>query len=256
MSFLIGLLAGAFGGFLGIGGGIIMIPLMVYFFGLQQREAHATSLAALVVTGVMGAITYGLHGSIDYAAALLIAASAIGTARLGALSSHTMTDWKLRRCLGAFLLFVVLVMLAKPYIAPYHAPLAGWGKMAALLGIGLFTGFVSGMLGVGGGSIMIPGMVLIVAMTQICAQGTSLLSIIPIGATGAWTHWRLGNVRHEILPGLLGGIIAGSLAGGTVAQYMPEALLKGAFSVLLVWLGLRYLGSKAPAGADIAPSDD
>ncbi len=254
MSFLIGLAAGGFGGFLGIGGGIIMIPLMVHFFDLQQREAHATSLAALVVTGVIGTITYALHGSIDYVAAVLITVPAIGTARAGALCCHRMTDWKLRRFLGGFLLFVVAVMLTKAYLVPVHAPLAGWGRIAALLGIGLFTGFISGMLGVGGGSIMIPGMVLIIAMTQICAQGTSLLSMIPIGATGAWTHWQLGNVRRDILPGLFGGIMAGSLAGATVAQYMPDALLKGAFCVLLVWLGLRYLRSRAPTGGDIAPS--
>jgi len=247
MSFLIGLTAGAFGGFLGIGGGVIMIPLMVHFLRLQQREAHATSLAALVLTGVIGATTYALNGSVDYIAALLICVSAIGTARIGALCCHRIADLKLRKFLGGFMLFVVLIMLIKPYIAPSHAPLVGLLRIIALLGIGLFTGFISGMLGVGGGTIMIPGMVLITGMAQITAQGSSLLAMIPIGIAGALTHWQLGNVRRNILPGLFGGITIGSLTGAAVAQFVPEMLLKGAFVILLSWLGIRYLRSQAPA---------
>jgi uncharacterized membrane protein YfcA len=65
MSFLIGLVAGAFGGLVGLGGGVIMISLMVRFFGLTQHQAHGTSLMALVFTGLTGAATYYLKGSVE-----------------------------------------------------------------------------------------------------------------------------------------------------------------------------------------------
>ena len=63
MSFLIGVIAGIFGGLVGLGGGVIMIPLMVWGFGFNQHQAHGTSLMALVFTGVSGAVTYYLNGT-------------------------------------------------------------------------------------------------------------------------------------------------------------------------------------------------
>ncbi len=64
MTFLIGFLAGVFGGLLGVGGGIIMSPLMVSLRGLGLHKAHGTSLVALVFTGISGAIAYGIKGSV------------------------------------------------------------------------------------------------------------------------------------------------------------------------------------------------
>jgi uncharacterized protein len=87
MSFLIGLLAGLFGGLVGLGGGVVMIPLMVRFFGFHQHQAHGTSLMALVFTGLTGAAVYGLEGTVDPLAAGLLAATAILTARFGRCSA-------------------------------------------------------------------------------------------------------------------------------------------------------------------------
>ena len=80
ISLFIGLTAGAFGGILGIGGGLIMIPLMVGVLKLTQHKAHGTSLVALVFTGIGGSITYALNGAIDITAAALLALTAVFTA--------------------------------------------------------------------------------------------------------------------------------------------------------------------------------
>lgn len=244
MSFIVGLLAGGFGGFLGVGGGVIMIPLMVHSFGLIQREAHGTSLVALIMTGVVGTATYGLGGSVDYAGAVVLAVSAMGTARVGALCCGRMAEWRLKKAFGFFMLFALTLLLAKSYIPTAAVPIAGWAKIGVLAAIGIVTGFISGLLGVGGGTIMIPGMVLLAGMSQFTAQGTSLLCMVPIGAVGAYTHWHEGNVRRDILPGLLIGILIGALAGGNLAQYMPETVLRIVFSVLLLWTGIRFLKAK------------
>jgi uncharacterized protein len=167
MSFIIGFLAGGFGGFLGVGGGIIMIPLMVHSFKLIQREAHGTSLVALIVTGLVGAGAYTLSGAIDYMAALVLAVAAMGMARIGALCCHRMPEWHLKQAFGYFLIVVLILLLAKPYITTTAAPLSGWSKIIVLLAIGILTGFISGLLGVGGGTIMIPGMVLLAGISQL-----------------------------------------------------------------------------------------
>jgi uncharacterized membrane protein YfcA len=114
MNLLIGFFAGIFGGLVGLGGGVIMIPLMVGFLKLTQHQAHGTSLVALVFTGISGAIAYAMKGTVDITASILIAVTAIITARAGAHFAHSLPEWKLKRSFGAFLIFVSCLMLIKP----------------------------------------------------------------------------------------------------------------------------------------------
>jgi hypothetical protein len=104
---------------------------------------------------------------------------------------------------------------------------------------GAFAGFLSGMMGVGGGSLMVPAMVLFAGFGQHSAQGTSLLAMVPAGSVGAVTHARLGNVVARLLPGLIPGIIVGTYAGGTLAHLLSEGWLRVIFAAVLTLLGLR-----------------
>jgi len=241
--FLVGLAAGLFGGLIGVGGGVIMIPLMVRLFKFSQHQAHGTSLMALVFTGLAGAFTYYLHGSVDFIAAGLLAAAAIFSARFGALYAHALPEWQLKRAFGCFLICVSLLLLSKPYLSQLaflsHPASAGWGKAAVLLACGVVAGFISGMMGVGGGALMIPPMVLLVGLNQYTAQGSSLLAMAPAGAVGAFTHRRLGNVVTRILPGLIPGILLGAYLGGSLAHLLAEAQLRLIFGAALIWLGTR-----------------
>ncbi len=246
MSLLIGLLAGFFGGLVGLGGGVIMIPLMVGVSKMTQHRAHGTSLVALVFTGVSGAVTYALKGSVDLTASLLIAATAIFTARGGARFAHALPEWKLKRSFGGFLVFVSALLLMKPSLSHLANPVTGWAKIVVLLLTGLFTGFLSGMMGVGGGTIMVPAMVLLAGFGQHTAQGSSLLAMVPAGAAGAFTHWRLGNVVASLLPGLIPGVLIGTYFGGSLALVLPEGTLRIIFAAVLTWTGIRYLRTPKP----------
>lgn len=239
MSILVGLMAGAFGGLVGLGGGVVMIPLMMRFFHFSQHQGHGTSLMALVFTGMSGAVTYYLNGSVDVVAAGLLAASAIFTARLGAMYANSLPEWKLKRAFGIFVILVSLILLSKPYFAHFSHPVSGWPKAAVLLASGALAGFFSGMMGVGGGALMVPALVLAVGLGQHSAQGSSLLAMVPAGSVGAYTHWRLGNVVTKILPGLIVGIIVGTYLGGTLAHMLSEAALRFIFAAVLIWLGIR-----------------
>ena len=246
VSFLIGLVAGMFGGLVGLGGGVVMIPLMVGIVKLTQHKAHGTSLVALVFTGLSGAITYAFKGSIDIVASFLIATTAIFTARAGARYAHALPEWKLKRAFGAFLIFVSVLLLLKPYLAFTLVVASGITKITILLTTGIFTGFLSGMMGVGGGTVMVPAMVLLAGIGQHTAQGISLLAMIPAGAVGAFTHWKLGNVTTQLLPGIIPGILLGTYGGGTLAHFLPDNTLRIVFAMVLIWTGFRY--AKTPAG--------
>jgi len=249
MNLLIGLVAGIFGGLVGLGGGVIMIPLMVGVLKLTQHQAHGTSLVALVFTGVAGAITYATKGSVDLTASALLAVTAIFTARFGAHFAHALPEWKLKRSFGGFLIFVSILLVLKPYLAQYSNPMTGWAKVAVLLLTGVFTGFLSGMMGVGGGTIMVPAMVLLAGMGQHMAQGSSLLAMVPAGCVGAHAHWKLGNVVTKLLAGLIPGIFIGTYLGGSLALVLSEAVLRIIFAVVLIWTGVRYLRTKVPQPA-------
>ncbi len=247
MSFVIGLIAGTFGGLVGLGGGVIMIPLMVGFLKLSQHRAHGTSLVAIVFTGIAGAITYYLHGAVDIKFAIIVAVGAILTAGPGARFANKLPEWMLKRSYGGFVIFVSLMMLAKPYI-PHVGSLfsSEASKVCILLTSGLLAGFLSGMMGIGSGTIMVPTLVFFLGLSQQAAQGTSLLVMVPAGAVGAWTHLKLDNVQKDLLVGLIIGIVVGTGVGGALANMMPEFYLRLIFAAVLIWTGLRYLRARAP----------
>ena len=247
MSFLIGFFAGSFGGLVGLGGGVIMVPLMDGILKLPQLKAHGTSLVALVFTGITGAVTYALRGNVDVMASVLLASTAIFTARAGARYANALPEWKLKKYFGIFMLLITILLLMKPYLLSNAgaAEVQIWVKVIVLMLTGAFTGFLSGMMGVGGGTIMVPAMVLLAGFTQHTAQGSSLLAMVPSGGVGAHTHWRLGNVDTKVLTGLIPGILIGTFLGSNLAHYISEDTLRIVFAAVLVWTGIRYLRASA-----------
>jgi len=243
---LVGLIAGSLGGLVGVGGGVIIVPLMTETLKFRQHEAHGTSLIAVVFTGVAGSVIYYIHGSVDLAAAALLAGMALITVRLGAKYCCFLPELTLKRYFGFFLLFVAVLFILKPLmpnITDGSSP--AWIRWIVLILLGTLTGFISGMMGVGGGSFMIPMMVLFAGIAQHTAQGISLLAMIPASTVGAWTHWQEGNIRTSSLPGLVAGVLAGVYIGATFAHLIPERELRLLYTALLLYTSLRYLRTKS-----------
>jgi hypothetical protein len=245
ITFAIGLAAGILGGLIGLGGGIIMIPLLVGLMKLDQCRAHGTSLAVLVFTGLSGAITYGHYGQIDWMAAAALAVPAVFTAVAGAHLADRLPSWKLKKTFGVFLIFCSALLLLKPLLADMIGTLPGNAPIVALIITGTITGFLSGLMGVGGGTIMVPVMILLAEFSQHVAQGTALLVMVPTGVIGAFTHWRLGNVAGGLLYGMVPGIILGTFAGGNIAQIIPDDPLRYMFVLVTIYMGWRYINTVA-----------
>ena len=111
--------------------------------------------------------------------------------------------------------------------------------VVALIACGLAAGILGGMLGVGGGIIFVPALVLIVGLSQVEAEATSLLAIIPVAVAAVWRQREYGNVR--IRDGLLVGVlaIAGVAVGVVIANAVSGEILKLAFASLLVLVAIR-----------------
>jgi uncharacterized membrane protein YfcA len=245
VAFTIGLCAGVFGGLVGLGGGAVMVPLLTGWARLSQHEAHATSLSGVVATGVAGALTYAQSGAVEWHSALLLAVVSVVATYAAAHYSHDIPAASLRRYFGVFLIVSAVLLVFKDQMLALHLPAGAW-SIVFLLVTGLFVGAAAGLLGVGGGALMVPLLVIGLGMTQHIAQGTSLAAMVPAGASGTVAHLRKGAVRFDAMLPLVPGIAFGSWVGGRFALAMPGALLRVVFGVVLVLLGARYLKKPIP----------
>ena len=110
----IGVAAGVASGLLGVGGGIVMVPLLVSVMGMSQHHAHATSLAAIVLIAAAGAVRFGLGDSVNLTAAALLAAGALVGSPLGARFLDRIKEAPLKIAFGALTLAVALLLALAP----------------------------------------------------------------------------------------------------------------------------------------------
>lgn len=255
-----GFLAGAAGGFFGVGGGVILIPVLTGPFKTTQHQAHGTSLAVIGATSLVSIVVYGLHGNVAWFPALWIAVASLITARYGARLAARTPPHRLTRIFAVFLFLLGLrLLLWKP-------PSGGAELVHGLIGHGLFdvalglaVGLLSGYLGVGGGVLIVPALTLLLGWSQQLAQGTSLAVILAVAPAGAIEHARHGNVIKRLVPVLaLGAAIGGPLASWAV-QGLDRALLTRLFAIfLIVSSGLTWMRTtrrKDPVPATLETAD-
>jgi uncharacterized protein len=114
-----------------------------------------------------------------------------------------------------------------------------------LIVIGIITGFMAGMLGIGGAIIMIPALVFLLGLTQQSAQGTSLAVMLPpVGVIAAYNYYKAGHVNIKFALILAAAFIAGSYFGSKLAINIPQPVLKKIFGILLLLVAARMLFSK------------
>ena len=112
-------------------------------------------------------------------------------------------------------------------------------ELAGVLAIGFVAGMAAGLLGIGGGALFVPALVLFLGLSQLDAQATSLLAIIPVAAVGAARQHRYGNLR--LRDGLLLGVLAtgGALGGVALANAVPERALEVSFAMLQLFVAAQ-----------------
>jgi uncharacterized protein len=106
--------------------------------------------------------------------------------------------------------------------------------------MGLVGGIFGGFLGLGGGTLIIPGLIYFLGFNQKLAQGTSLAAMIPpIGILAALAYWKTGNVDIKAAGFIALGFIIGGFLGGTLVQYLPDATIKKIFAVFLIFIAIK-----------------
>jgi uncharacterized protein len=236
----IGIVAGALSGLFGVGGGILIVPALVFVLGFDQRYAHGTSLASVLPIAAAGLIGFALEDSVDWAVSGLLIVGAAAGAVVGTRLLHAIPLRPL-----AFS-FAGLMLVSAVRLVLVDADGLGRDETTVAMGIGLIVfGFVSGvlagLLGVGGGVIMVPGMVILFGLTAAVAKGTSLAVIIPTALTATRRNVAKGNadIRLAVTVGLAG--VVTSYLMSQVSVDLDEDLSNGLFALLLTFVALRLL---------------
>jgi uncharacterized membrane protein YfcA len=207
-------------------------------------------LAAIVVIAAAAVVPFALDGAIAPVASLVLAATAMAGAYLGATLMHRLSEVWLRRVFIVFLVLVAARMLigAETAASGGSAVLTPW-TIVALAVLGLVTGMLSAVMGVGGGLLFVPVLVLLFGFTQHTAEGTSLAVVIPTAAVGAFRHARRGYTDWRV--GLLLGLggLAGGVGGAYLALELDGVVLQRLFALFLLVMIVQVARSGSKEGA-------
>lgn len=228
-------------GLFGIGGGALAVPGLLWL-GLTQHAAHATSLAAIVLTAAAAVVPFALDGAVDPLAAVALVVGSLAGVTLGTGLMHRIPEKGLRLGFVAFLVIVAIRMLIGIELSgDAHVPELSSVQLLALAGVGLATGGLSAVLGVGGGIVLVPALVLGFEFSQHAAEGTSLAVIVPTALLGAARHTVRGYTRWRTGLTVGAGGILGGLGGAVVALTLQGLLLQRLFAVFLLVMGAHVL---------------
>ncbi|WPT15170.1 hypothetical protein PSENEW3_00003111 [Picochlorum sp. SENEW3] len=259
----VGAVAGLFGSMVGVGGGIIMNPMLLNICRtIPQRVLTGTSLAAVFSTALAGSSTFASSSCVDIPSTVLISSSAMLFSPIGARLTAILDCNTLRACLGYFLfaaaplvpLKAMLISSPDDDTVDKQDSSSSWiesiqemplGSVLKMLGIGAVAGTASGLLGIGGGTIVTPMLALTTTLDHSVVLGTSLTSMIPPAMTGIVSHYYLGNVDMRLAAGLILGTSIGGFVGSTCALKAPQGVLEGIFSLGMIFLGRKTLASVA-----------
>jgi uncharacterized protein len=236
----IGGASGLLGGFFGVGGGIILVPLLVWV-GLKRHRAHATSLASFIIIAAAGAVAYGVAGDIDVTFGLAIGLGGIVGSVVGASLMNRLSA----RTLGTAFALVLLVAGARMVLG--GDPISGvtgldvTAQILAAFAIGLISGLFAGLVGIGGGVVIVPASVLLLGLGQHVAQGTSLVAIALTAIAGSVVNVRNRRVQLRDSMFIGAGGVAGTLIGTRLALGTEGRTLSVAFGFLVLFVAIRSL---------------
>jgi uncharacterized membrane protein YfcA len=251
----LGAFAGVLAGLLGVGGGIVIVPVLTFLFTSQGLPAHyiahlalGTSLATIIFTSISSLRAHHARGAVDWQVVRRISAGIVAGTLAGSWVAAQLSTTALKVFFLIFIYYVATQMLLNIRPKPSRQ-LPGKG---AMFGVGGIIGWVSSLVGIGGGSLSVPFMVWC-NMSMHNSIGTSAAIGLPIALAGAAGYAANGLAAGALPPGSLGFVYLPALAGVSLASVftapigarlahsLPVAKLKKSFALLLIVMGTKLL---------------
>lgn len=258
----IGIIVGAFGTLVGAGGGFVLVPLLLALYDdLDPSHITSISLAVVFFNALSGTVAYTLQRRIDYRSGAAFAVATVPGAVVGALVTRYLTRATFDPIFGAALILLALMILRSPSRDAKPSKTSGNGSWSRFLtdsdgqthtysfngwlGVGLsaVVGFVSSVLGIGGGVIHVPALVRLLRFPPHIATATSQFVLVVMALAGTVVHIAGGHfhvgIRRTILLAI--GVVVGAQLGAMVSHRVKSALIMRFLATALAFVGLRLL---------------
>ncbi|HSV72376.1 MAG TPA: sulfite exporter TauE/SafE family protein [Chthonomonadales bacterium] len=262
----ISLVAGAIGAMLGLGGGIILVPALIFLQDVPRTEAVAASVVSVIATSSAAAIAYVRDHHADIRLGLVLETTTAVGAVTGAIVAGYLSDRFVAALFAAMLVLASLSLVRRPADTSTPATAAGaaflegscaaehgggrarYGVVRLREGLagGLLAGIISAILGVGGGLVMVPIMVVRMGVPMRVAIATSALMIGVTAVATAIPYYAAGHVNPHLAAPCALGVLVGARAGARLAQRTRSLVLRRAFACVLLYTA--YTMARRAAG--------
>lgn len=260
----IGLAAGGIGAIAGLGGGIIIVPALLFFgttmgvlTGITPQTAVGTSLVIMIFTGLSSTLAYMKHKTVDYKSGLIFFIGSGPGGIVGAWVNKALDMQTFNIYFGMFMILMSLLLMIKGRLRPItldkekgikrsFTDLEGrtWDYGYGLI-LGIFipfiVGFCSGVFGIGGGSLMVPAMILLFLFPPHVAVATSMFMIFMSSIVSSTTHVILGNVNWLYALALIPGAWFGAKLGAYINMRIASNTVITILRLILIVVGIRLI---------------
>lgn len=248
---LVGMVAGILGAIIGVGGAVVMLPATQFLLNLSTVDSIGTTLFAVMFTALSGTWGHYRQGNVNVSWGLRVGLGGLLGVVLGSylFKEYLSTQEHVLTLMLAVLFAFLTIRMAKDTwqdirnhdrIQTQVIPKAPLWTMPI---VGLVVGCLTGILGMGGGFLIVPAMMWLYGAPHYLAVGTTLMSIFPITAVGAFTKLSQGFVVLPIALLLGLGTLVGVQLGVPVTRFIKPAVFKGIFTLLFIMLTISYLAS-------------
>ncbi|WP_164216589.1 sulfite exporter TauE/SafE family protein [Virgibacillus sp. YIM 98842] len=258
---LIGIITAFMGSLMGLGGGLILVPALLLlheffdaFFWATPQTIVGISLIVMIFTALSSTISYFKAGRVDYKTGLLFLTGSIPGSIFGSWLNQFFDTNAFLLYFGIITILISMLFFLKPErkeIDPGQKGVRSFdiaGKtyyyrvsIPIVFIVSLAVGAISGLFGIGGGSIMVPVLILLFGFPIHIATATSMFMIVFVSMIGASTHIALGHVAWEYVFFFIPGAWVGGKLGALVNQRLPGNTLEWVLRILLVVIGIRMI---------------
>lgn len=248
---------GGLGGLIGLGGGEFRLPVLMYGIGFSARDAVPinlmTSLVTLAFALAIRSGSVSLGAVLPYLAEMAgLLAGGMASAAYGARIVTKLSDQRLVRLIAVLLAVLGALLLCEAYMGFASGDLLPPDvrlHLAVGIGIGLGVGLVSSILGVAGGELLIPALVLVFGADIKAAGSASILISLGVVSSGLWRYWRASAIpvwrgAQRITTAMAAGSVVGATLGGLSVAYAPVGFLKGLLGCLLLAVAVKTVAAK------------
>ncbi|MFS0882454.1 sulfite exporter TauE/SafE family protein [Metabacillus niabensis] len=261
---IVGLIAGTIGSIVGLGGGIIVVPMLLtlgsYFSAFDDvspQVAVGTSLLVVIFTGLSSTLTYMKYKKVDYKSGLIFFIGSGPGGIIGAYVNKFFNTSSFSLWFGLFMIFISIILMVRDKL-PKAKERPGKKVVRTYFGeegeeltyayrpilgivIAFVVGFISGLFGIGGGALMVPAMVLLFMFPPHIAVATSMFIIFLSSATGSITHIALGNIDWLFAAILVPGAWFGGKFGALINTKLKGKTIITLLRIVLIIVGLKLI---------------